>query len=176
MQFALSSAVTAVSDATGLRHGFVEAIAAQLQQDGALPRSPGGRLPAVVDLGDCALIILATLIDRPRVEAARLACEVAGYRHQTETAGDYLARLLHAAGAADHMAPESVVAAKASVTVAGGDAVLFRFSCADGPMEEVFTAGGRPWTPDHCAVIIAARTLPGRLLHRIGRALAGLAL
>ncbi|UOK70261.1 hypothetical protein [Ancylobacter polymorphus] len=174
MRYALSAVVDVVATATELSPHHVNMQARRLQELGELARSPGGRLPALVNPPQVARLLLALLVDRPLVEAARLAAIMSDYRNQGMPVGDYIGRMLVSAGGPDFLAPASVLAAKASVTVHAGDAVVIRYTCTDDPLEEVFTASGATWAPDDAETIASARTLPGRLLHRIGRGLAGI--
>jgi hypothetical protein len=175
MRYALSAVVDVVATATELSPHHVNMQARRLQELGELSRSPGGRLPALVNAAQVSRLILALLIDRPLVEAARLAATMSDYRNQGMPVGDYIGKMLVSAGLPDFLTPTSVLTAKASVTVHAPGAIVIRHSCLDDPLEEVFTAAGSTWSPDDADGITSARTLPGRLLHRIGRGLAGVA-
>lgn len=172
MRYALSAVVDVVATATGLSPHHVNMQARRMQELGELARSPGGRKPALVNPSQVARLLLALLIDLPLVDAARLAATMSDYRNADVPVGDYLGRMLVSAGGPDYLAPASVLAAKASVTVHAPDAVVVRYTCTDDPLEEIFTAAGKAWAPDDAETITSARTLPGRLLHRIGRGLA----
>lgn len=178
MPVALSAACAVISENTGCSLHHVKSLARRFQELGEFPRSPGGRLPALITHKHVSMLLLAMLIDRPGVEAARLAAEMGDYTCDSTMAADYISRMLVAAGGADWMAPHSLLAGKASITAHIGDAgaVVVRFSCTDFPLEEAFTSAGTRWQPDHSCSITTARTLPGTLLHRIGRGLSEAAL
>lgn len=173
--YPLSSVVNIIATATDISPHHIIVLARNLQELGELPRSPGGRLPALVNPSQVARLILALLIDDTRPAAARMAGIMSDFRNQNVPIGDYIGRLLLAAGAPDFMHPASVLAAKASITVHAPGAVVVRYTCVDEPLEEAFVPTNAPWLPDDADRITSARTLPGRLLHRIGRGLAGIA-
>lgn len=174
-KYALSGVVDIIAAATDTSPHHIISVARHLQELREIPRSPGGRLPALLSPHQVVTLLLALLIDDTRPAAARLAATMSDYRNQGVPVGDYLGRMLVSAGGPDFLAPGSVLAAKASVTVHASDAVVVRFSCTDEPLEEIFTAAGSTWAPDDADSITSARTLPGRLLHRIGRGLAEVA-
>lgn len=174
-QYALSAVVDVIAAATGISRHHVIVLARHLQELREIPRSPGGRLPALLIPSQVATLLLTLLIDDTRPAAARLAATMSDYRNQGVPVGDYIGRMLVSAGGPDFLAPASVLTAKASVTVHAPGAIVIRHSCLDDPLEEVFTAAGSTWSPDDADGITSARTLPGRLLHRIGRGLAGVA-
>lgn len=171
-KYALSAVVDIIAAATGISRHHIISIARHLQELRELPRSPGGRLPALLSPQHVALLLLALLIDDTRPAAARLAATMSDYRNAGMPVGEYIGRMLVSAGGPDYLAPASVLTAKASVTVHAPGSVVIRHACLDGPIEEVFTAAGVTWAPDDAETITSARTLPGRLLHRIGRGLA----
>ena len=171
-KYALSSVVDVIAAAVGISRNHIIVVARHLQELREFPRSPGGRKPALINEAQVARLLMALLIDDTRPAAAREGAAMSDLRNQGVPIGDYIGRMLVAAGRPDFMNPASLLTASASVTVHAPDAVVIRYSCSDAPLEEVFTARGVDWEPDHAETITTARTLPGRLLHRIGRGLA----
>lgn len=97
------------------------------------------------------------------------------YTHADETghatAGQYITQLLKGADLSNGV--QSQLAFKSSVTVHGGaeDAIVVRHTCTDKPLELAFTRDGKSYEPELAEMVVSAFTLPGVLLHRIGRAL-----
>ncbi len=178
MPMALSAACEVVADAAGLTLDHVKGVARRLQEQRHLPRSRGGRLPAVVDERHVAVLLLALLVPVPSIEAARLAAEFGRFENEGLMAEDYVAKLLVAA-ASDGQTSTAVTFTSVTVHTAHSlprCAVVVRHSCTDEPIEEAFTPDGGPWAPDEGGTITEARTMPGLLLRRIGCDLAAVAL
>lgn len=171
MRIALSAACQVVAMATGHSLDHIKALARRLQEIQSIPRSRGGRLPAVCNERHVATLLLALLVPRTLMEAAGSGDYLASFLGERVEAGDYIGRLLVEAGT-DSAASELVAAATITVHTGPESAVVIRHTCSDGSVEEVFTFTGAPWRPDMSEVITETRTLPGRLLHRIGRGLA----
>lgn len=171
----LSNVTAVVAAELNQPFGRIIMVSRKLQEVGAIPIGNGGRHSPDVTYGHVALLLVALLIDRASHQAARLAVEMTSYTHNDDagsvTAGHYITQLLKGADLS-HSA-NSQLAFKASVTIHGGaeDAIIVRHSCTDKPLELAFTADGKPYQPEHAETIVSAFTLPGVLLHRVGRAL-----
>lgn len=171
----LSHVTAVVAEELNQPFGRIIMVSRKLQEIGAIPIGNGGRHSPDVTYEHAALLLVALLIDRASHQAARLAVDMCSYTHTDDngsaSAGQYIAQLLQ--GADLSHSSNSQLAFKASVTVHGGaeDAIIVRHSCTDKPLELAFTAEGKPYQPEHAETIVSAFTLPGVLLHRIGRAL-----
>ncbi|MFK4823768.1 hypothetical protein ACI0FM_03055 [Paenochrobactrum sp. BZR 588] len=171
----LSKVTAVVAEELKQPFGRIIMVSRKLQEIGAIPIGNGGRHSPDVTYEHAALLLVALLIDRASHQAARLAVEICSYTHADDTghatAGHYIAQLLKGADLS-HSA-NSQLAFKASVIVHGGaeDAIVVRHSCTDTPLELAFTADGRTYEPELAETVVSAFTLPGVVLHRIGRAL-----
>lgn len=171
----LSKVTATVAEELNQPFGRIIMVSRKLQEIGAIPIGNGGRHSPDVTYEHVALLLVALLIDRASHHAARLAVEMCAYTHRDDTgsatAGHYIAQLLK--GADLSHSTNSQLAFKASVTVHGGaeDAIVIRHSCTDKPLELAFTADGKVYEPELAETVVSAFTLPGVLLHRIGRAL-----
>lgn len=171
----LSFVVDVITTEMNQPRGRVAMISRRLQEIEAIPVGAGGRLAPDLSYDDVALILVTLLIDQASPAAARLAVKMCDYTHSDDTgsatAGEYIARLIK--GADLSYSTHSQLAFKASVTVHGGaeNAIVVRHTCTDKPLELAFTADGKSYEPELAETVVSAFTLPGVLLHRIGRAL-----
>lgn len=171
----LSFVVDVIATEMNQPRGRVAMIGRRLQEIDAIPIGAGGRLAPDLSYEDVALIIVTLLIDQASPAAARLAVEMCNYTHADETghatAGQYIAQLLKGADLSNGV--QSQLAFKSSVTVHGGaeDAIVVRHTCTDKPLELAFTRDGKPYEPELAETVVSAFTLPGILLHRVGRAM-----
>jgi hypothetical protein len=172
----LSDVCRVVAAETNQPDGRIKMLARRLQEINAIPKGPGGRIAPDLDWEHVAVLLFAMLVDRVSPMAARIAAAMANYRDIADdmpstTAAEYVGRLLSNADFSH--SPKSVLAFNSSLTVHGGaqEAVVVRTTCTDTPLETAFVSTEEPYRPELAETIVSAFTLPGVLLHRIGRAL-----